>query len=170
MSNVVLETPKHEEESRATVSTLAYDDAVTDIQTRAVEMKNEEIMQRDADVPLCEHFRGRYGADTGELPPRMHVKRLLYNEMRRSYPYLDHLMVLALVENYLEHPDDTPEKLLERAPKLNPPDDPPLSKEDDESRKDMTGFDPEGSPGGRGALFGDLEDMSMDGSDSDNKK
>jgi hypothetical protein len=178
---------KHEDEDEAFVSEVPsfLNREVRETQARGMEKKNREIMARDADVPLPEYFRGKYGAADGELPPRMCVKQILYKELRRCYPRLDHVMVMALVENYLEHPDDTPEKLLSRAPKLPEPrqnakedeeataydaDDEEDGEKEEKEDEEERGFEPEGSPGGRGILEGDREEDEEEEEEEEEEK
>lgn len=79
--------------------------------------QQDDIMDRDAHVPLCHFFRGKYGAEGDALPLRSSVKRDLMRAMAIAYPVFDFVMRLTLVEHYLDNPEDTPEELLARAPK-----------------------------------------------------
>lgn len=79
--------------------------------------QQDDILDRDAHVPLCHFFRGKYGAEGDALPLRSAVKRDLMRAMAVAYPVFDFVMRLTLVEHYLDHPEDTPEELLARAPK-----------------------------------------------------
>lgn len=123
-------------------------------QTKAVDEKNQESLAWDADKPLPEYFRGRYGTEPGQLPPRLYVKKLLFREMKSAYPRFDYLMLTSMIENYLDHPEDTPEKLLERAPKL-PISPPPVGDQQKQDLKETNDLGVEGPPGGRGILQGD---------------
>lgn len=122
-------------------------------QDDAMQSKTSEIMRRDQ-RPLPEDFRGKYGAQPWEIPPRWMVKELLHKELRRLYPFLDHCMSLILVEHYLDHPHDTPEKMLQRVPKNEDG----SVKLPEPEKKEEEGFHVEGPPGGRGQLKGDHSD------------
>jgi len=79
--------------------------------------QQNDILARDKDVPLPDFFKGQYGAAQGQLPDRLAVKKALMQAMTLQYPNLDFVMRLALVEHYLNKPDDTPEDLVARAPR-----------------------------------------------------
>lgn len=133
--------------------------------------QQDDILDRDAHVPLCDFFRGKYGAEKDTLPLRSAVKRDLMRAMAMAYPDFDFVMRMTLVEHYLDNPEDTPDQLLARAPKNyfdeknakvtisnpQPPQPPmehplPLLEEQEEEEE---GFEAEGPPGGRGTLIGD---------------
>jgi len=127
--------------------------------------QQNDILARDKDVPLPDFFKGQYGAAPDQLPDRLAVKRTLMHAMADQYPNLDFVMRLALVEHYLSKPTDTPESLIERAPKryfdernvkVHPPQGGASSSSPEEEGQD--GFLVEGPPGGRGQITGDNDD------------
>lgn len=75
----------------------------------------ERAIHRDAHIPLTDEvFKSPID---GSMPERPALKRTLIEALHAVYPSLDFPMLIAVVEHYLEHPRDTPDQLLERAPK-----------------------------------------------------
>lgn len=135
-----------------------------DEQTKAITEMTE--LQKGCDRPLPEAFRGQFGAPPGQLPLRAHLRTNLYRDLRASYPYLDHVMAYILVDHFLDHPDDEPGKLLQRAHrdaegKVAVPTTSASANSQQQQQQD-SGFNVEGPPGGRGVLKGTEDDDEED--------
>lgn len=88
------------------------------------------------------------------------ARHMLIKALKDRYPEFDYLMLVTSVEHYLDHPNDTPEDILARAPKNYFHEDnakvhPPSREFQGLKITEFNGILPvHGPPGGRGTIVG----------------